>query len=301
MSNEIATITTNGQEFSLSVDDVMKSLCTTATRAEAIKFVSFCRVYNLNPFIKEIYLIKYNGHPAHYTVSKDLFIKRAEAMPSYKGFKAGIAVISDKGDLIYREGSLLLPKDTLVGGWAEVYINGRDVAQRAEVALSEYDQGTSLWKSKKATMIRKVAVVQAFREAFENAFGGLYEEVEIEGMEKKISKTLKYADTVEEDNIIDACAEQVEGVLFTNVEDSESSDIKENLEEKSENTKSLEETSDKELSSITYVFQKGPYTGLLLRDCTDIGYLKEGLLRVKDEDTCAQIKFMITYLEEKCK
>ena len=32
--------------------------------------------------------------------------------------------------------------------------------------LAEYDTGKSLWKGKKATMIRKVALVHALREAF---------------------------------------------------------------------------------------------------------------------------------------
>ena len=37
----------------------------------------------------------------------------------------------------------------------------------------------SQWKSKPATMIRKVAVVQALREAFPEDFGGLYSEEEL--------------------------------------------------------------------------------------------------------------------------
>ena len=45
--------------------------------------------------------------------------------------------------------------------------------------LTEYDTGKSLWKGKKATMIRKVALVHALREAFPSTFGSLYDESEV--------------------------------------------------------------------------------------------------------------------------
>jgi len=47
------------------------------------------------------------------------------------------------------------------------------------VKLAEYDTGKSLWKGKKATMIRKVALVHALREAFPSTFGALYDESEV--------------------------------------------------------------------------------------------------------------------------
>ena len=75
----------------------------------------------------------------------------------------------------YREGSFKLDTETLVGGWAEVSIKDRAVPSRAEVSLAEYDQGRSIWLSKPATMIRKVAVVQALREAFPAQFQALYD------------------------------------------------------------------------------------------------------------------------------
>jgi hypothetical protein len=48
-----------------------------------------------------------------------------------------------------------------------------------KVKLSEYDTGKSLWNGKKATMIRKVALVHALREAFPSTFGALYDESEV--------------------------------------------------------------------------------------------------------------------------
>jgi uncharacterized protein CbrC (UPF0167 family) len=45
--------------------------------------------------------------------------------------------------------------------------------------LSEYNKGFALWKTMPATMIRKVAIVQALREAFPETLSGMYSEDEI--------------------------------------------------------------------------------------------------------------------------
>ena len=47
------------------------------------------------------------------------------------------------------------------------------------MSLAEYDQKRSLWLSKPATMIRKVALVQALREAYPGEFGGIYDGAEM--------------------------------------------------------------------------------------------------------------------------
>ena len=82
--------------------------------------------------------------------------------------------VKRKGCAVYRQLG-----EQLIGGWASVYVDGWQEPSYAEVSLDEYDQGFALWKTKKATMIRKVAVSQALREAFPLDFGGLYEPEEM--------------------------------------------------------------------------------------------------------------------------
>ena len=48
----------------------------------------------------------------------------------------------------------------------------------AKVNLSEYDKKQSSWNDKKATMIAKVAKVQALREAFPMQLGAMYTQEE---------------------------------------------------------------------------------------------------------------------------
>jgi hypothetical protein len=113
---------------------------------------------------------------------KNCYLQMAERHPAYDGFEAGVIVLTAEGQLLSREGSIVYDGDsgeTLLGGWAKVYRKDRTRASYEEVKLSEYDTGKSLWNGKKATMIRKVALVHALREAFPSTFGALYDESEV--------------------------------------------------------------------------------------------------------------------------
>ena len=138
---------------------------------EIVMFINLCKYAGLNPWLKEAYCIKYGSEPATMVVGKEAFMKRAEKTPGFDGFEAGVIVLSGE-ELIYRKGTLKLPEETLVGGYAEVYRKDRSHSYRSEVSFEEYaarkKDGTlnSQWSKKPATMIRKVALVQALREAF---------------------------------------------------------------------------------------------------------------------------------------
>ena len=179
----------NGEMVKLSPTMIKKYLVNgggNVTDQEVMMFLTLCRYQHLNPFLREAYLIKYGSNdPATIVTGKDVFTKRADATPSYAGKQAGVIVVTEKGELIEREGSLVLPKETLVGGWAKVFIKGHDVPEYAAVSLEEYigrkksGEVNSQWAKKPATMIRKVAVVQALREAFPDRFQGMYAQEEM--------------------------------------------------------------------------------------------------------------------------
>ena len=77
------------------------------------------------------------------------------------------------------EGSIIYAGETLLGGWAKTYRKDRSRPFYEEVSFSEYDTKKSLWVTKPATMIRKVALVHTLREAFPATFGGLIDESEV--------------------------------------------------------------------------------------------------------------------------
>lgn len=174
----------DGQRMAVTFDDVRNFICKEATIAECRIFLETCKQYHLNPFTKEAYLIHYdnkNGDTASTIVlGKTCYMKMAEAHPQYDGFEAGVIVfIPEVGEIIHREGSIVYKGEELVGGWAKTYRKDRSRPFYEEVNFSEYDTKKSLWVTKPATMIRKVALVHTLREAFPATFGGLIDESEV--------------------------------------------------------------------------------------------------------------------------
>lgn len=174
----------DGQRMTVTFDDVRNFICKEATIAECRIFLETCKQYHLNPFTKEAYLIHYdnkNGDTASTIVlGKTCYMKMAEAHPQYDGFEAGVIVfVPEVGELIHREGSIIYKGEELVGGWAKTYRKDRSRPFYEEVNFSEYDTKKSLWVTKPATMIRKVALAHTLREAFPATFGGLIDESEV--------------------------------------------------------------------------------------------------------------------------
>lgn len=170
----------NGEDVKLSFEIVKNFLVKgngNVSDSDMTLFISLCKYNKLNPFLNEAYLVKFGAAPASMIVSKEAFMKRAEANPKYEGFKAGIIV--KRGDKVENiEGCFHLPTDVLLGGWAEIHREDRKFPITASVSLAEYDKKQSLWNDKPSSMIRKVAMVQALREAFPNDLGALYIEDE---------------------------------------------------------------------------------------------------------------------------
>lgn len=153
---------------------------------EIFAFMAKCQARHLNPLAGDAYMTAYKNKmtgkvEASVIVSKDYFVRTATQQPGFDGIRAGVVVWDKRvGDMRYREGTIYSKaQEQLVGGWAEVYDKARSHPSRAEVSLDEYDQHRSLWKTKPATMIRKVAVVQALREAYPGAYGGIYDRDEM--------------------------------------------------------------------------------------------------------------------------
>ena len=196
--NEVVEYQAGKETVVLSPDYIKKYLAgdnANVTDSEAVMFLNLCKYQHLNPFLREAYLIKYGNRPATMVVGKDTFVKRARANRDFNGFQAGVIVIDSNGNVVEREGAFRLPTDNLIGGWAKVFIKGLSTPYYAAVNWSEYcgvdKEGNlnSMWRSKGATMIRKVALSQALREAFPDDLGGLYEPEEINTIEEELPET----------------------------------------------------------------------------------------------------------------
>lgn len=200
----------NGMQVTLTPEIVKSYLisgdASRVTMNEIVMFINLCKFNGLNPWLKEAYCIKYGNSPATIVPAKDAFMKRAESCEAYDGYEAGVVVFNESESLmIYRPGAMVMDNEKLFGGYAEVYRKDRSHPYRIEVSFDEYvgrksnGEINSTWSGKPGTMIRKVALVQALREAFPQALGGMYA-AEEQGIDEPTEK----ANYSHDDNVIDA-------------------------------------------------------------------------------------------------
>lgn len=180
------TFTAGNDTVKLSPSIIKKYLVSgdsnTVTDQEIMMFMMMCKGNHLNPWNREAYCIKYGTQPAAMVIGKDAFMKRASANPEYDGMTSGIVVYdTETSQIDYRTGTIVIDdQEKIVGGWAEVFRKDRTHSTRIEVSFNEYagrkKDGTlnNQWATKPATMIRKVAQVQALREAFPDSLSNLY-------------------------------------------------------------------------------------------------------------------------------
>ena len=143
---------------------------------EVTLFIEMCKAQKLNPFVTgEAYLIKFGQQPAQMVIGYDTYKRRAEENPLYLCKESGI-IVQRGGEIVQKEGACLYPSESLLGGWCRVHkMKGqREVTTYKEVGFNEYNKGNAIWKEKPCTMIEKVAISQALREAFPKDYEGMY-------------------------------------------------------------------------------------------------------------------------------
>lgn len=181
----------DGQEIKLSFDVVRRYLVSGhpewVTEGEFLMYMGMCKSRGLNPFKRDIYLIKMSKEdPAAMVVSIDYFRSRARAQKDCVGWHEGI-VVKVKGDNIeYRVGSIVWPGEELVGGWFRAKPSGWTDEYTWTVPLDRYIKKTRegkltrFWdKPMQPEMICKVAASQGLRRCWPDEFQGLYIKEEI--------------------------------------------------------------------------------------------------------------------------
>lgn len=182
---------TNGQDISIS---------------DFKMFSELCKRRKLNPFLKECYIIKYSDKlPAQIVVGKDAILKRAILNSDFDGREQGIIVVNGDKKIIEKNGTFISTDEKLIGGWAKVYRKNWKYPVYITVSFDEVSQKTkeyqdfktgevkpaalnSNWATKGATMVEKVALVRALREAFAEDIGGMVDEGEVWNEENIINQ-----------------------------------------------------------------------------------------------------------------
>jgi phage recombination protein Bet len=164
MTTDIAR---RGAEFAdMKVPEFRGFMETKATDMEISTFLQFCVAEELNPFTRDVYLIKYDSSkPASYVIGIDTYMRRADAHPDFEGFDSGIVVRLKDGTIENRNGSIKAEGEEILGGWADVHRKGRRV-RKARVSFREFNTGQSKWKASPGYMIEKVAQSAGVRRQF---------------------------------------------------------------------------------------------------------------------------------------
>ena len=131
------------------------------TPAQFNLFVATARECCLNPVKREVYAVTYNDYKSgekkmNIITGYEVYLKRAERTGKLNGWEC------------HTDGQGQQMK-------AVVTIDRKDWEHpfKHEVYMSEYNTGKSLWSTKPITMLKKVAMAQAFRLAFPDELGGM--------------------------------------------------------------------------------------------------------------------------------
>jgi phage recombination protein Bet len=174
-----------GQEVILSAAIVRDFLVTgkkeLVTDQEIFYFLGICKARQLNPFVKDCYLIKYGSEPAAIVTAIDFYRSRARAAVDCTGWEKGVICLNkETGELRYSKG-LVLPTEELVGGWFRARPKGWNVDFELEVNLSGYIKTTAdgritkFWsEANQPSQIMKVAESQGLRTIWPDLFQGTY-------------------------------------------------------------------------------------------------------------------------------
>lgn len=178
-----------GNEITLTKSVVDQYICKGLTEEEFTYFFNVCRNYKLNPFLKDIYAIKFGSQAATFIIDYKVLQQAADNEPTFDGLTTGIIYLDAQGNAKEREGSYILPNEKLIGAWCIVHRKDRG-HQNKYYAL--YDENVKLkdgkpntnWATKPVFMITKVAKAQALRETYPNWFSnGTYTQDEFDGVE----------------------------------------------------------------------------------------------------------------------
>ena len=218
-----------------------------ASDEELAYFIAQAKAQNLNPFTKEIYFIKYGNQPAQIVTAKAAFEKKADSHPQFDGKEAGVIYLQD-GEIKYSKGAFIPKGAEILGGWAKVYRKDRTYPTETEVSFEEYDNskirarvkeltqqgkditypvmnsygkpiGENNWDTMPCVMIRKVALVSAYREAFPAELGSSYEADEIQLDNTPRDVTPQQAETL--DSFLEAPNKPVESENASEVQTTE--------------------------------------------------------------------------------
>lgn len=174
-----------------TLEQIKQTFAPKISDTEFALFIGLGKATGLNPFLKEIWAVPYGGGSQIF-IGRDGYRKGAQRHQSYDYHQVDAVYSNDVFEMnngipthSYKIGN----RGTLVGAYCVVQRKGSSKPVFIFVEMREYAKSFGVWKEKPATMIKKVAEAQGLRMAFQDLFGGSYDESEA-WEEEKVTKNI---------------------------------------------------------------------------------------------------------------
>lgn len=183
INNNLKIVSTSMWEDANKLNEIRKLFAPKLTEMEFQYFVGLGKAAGLNPFLREIWSVKYDEKSAAQVfIGRDGYRKAAQAHSEYDYHQSDAVYSNDDFEVqdgLVKHSYKLTNRGALIGAYciAKRHKSSRPIYVFAE--LKEYSTGKSVWNGKPATMIKKVAESQCLRACFQDLLGGTYGEEEM--------------------------------------------------------------------------------------------------------------------------
>jgi phage recombination protein Bet len=142
-----------------------------ATDLELAYFLNVAKVYDLNPFTKQIWFYKNSQNQMIVFAGRDGFLSKAQRDPRWSGIASDFVREGETFSMNVAEGKIshdkqILSKGKIIGAWCKCQPKGCDIATIEWADFETYNKGYNVWKSDPAAMIKKVAESHCLAKAY---------------------------------------------------------------------------------------------------------------------------------------
>jgi phage recombination protein Bet len=142
-----------------------------STDLELSYFLNVAKVYNLNPFKKEIWFYKNSQNQLIVFAGRDGFLSKAQRDPRWSGIASDFVREGEVFTMNVAKGEIshekqVLSKGKIIGAWCKCQPKGCSIATIEWADFDTYNKNYNVWKSDPAAMIKKVAESHCLSKAY---------------------------------------------------------------------------------------------------------------------------------------
>ena len=141
------------------------------TDIELAYFLNVAKVYELNPFTKQIWAYKDNKQNIIVFAGRDGFLAKAQRDPRWSGIASDVIREGEKYKINIALGQIshvknITSKANIIGAWAKCQPKGCTIATIEWADFETYNKNYNVWKADPVAMIKKVAESHCLSKAY---------------------------------------------------------------------------------------------------------------------------------------